>query len=93
MLNRFGLNGHPCRKPFEHKKNCVHLFPSLTADDEFLYMLCIMLRNCPFTRLVLSLSNSPSCHIESYAFFKSTKQANSLPPFCPLHTYYMVFLR
>ena len=49
MLNRFGLNGHPCRKPFEHKKNCVHLFPSLTADDECLYMLCIMLRKCPFT--------------------------------------------
>ena len=54
MLNRFGLNGNyrnygNCRKPFEHKKNCVHLFLSLTADDEFLYMLCIMLRNYPFT--------------------------------------------
>ena len=49
MLNRFGLNGHPCRKPFEHKKNCVHLFPSLTASGEFLYMLCVMLRNCSFT--------------------------------------------
>ena len=42
MLNRFGVNGHPCHKPFEHKKNCVHLFPSLTADDEFLCMLCII---------------------------------------------------
>ena len=34
MLNRCALNGHPCRKRFKHKKNCVHLFPSLTADDE-----------------------------------------------------------
>ena len=34
MLNRCALNGHPCHKRFKHKKNCVHLFPSLTADDE-----------------------------------------------------------
>ena len=49
MLNRFGLNEHPRHKPFEHKTNCARLLPSLTADDEFLYMLCIMLKNCPFT--------------------------------------------
>ena len=35
ILKRFGLKGHACLRPRVHTKNCVHLFPSFTEDDEF----------------------------------------------------------